>query len=98
VLPDNGGPITTTDDGIGARNWPLRGGKHSIWEGGVRGIAVFSAPGMASAQRSVVYFLIFCSFLFPRTLGGPSVAERIQILSGRSFFFVKNKLIYKSSN
>ena len=38
---DNGGP-TTTNDGIGARNWPLRGGKHSIWEGGTRAIAVIS--------------------------------------------------------
>lgn len=36
---DNGGP-TTTGDGVGARNWPLRGGKHSIWEGGTRGTAV----------------------------------------------------------
>ena len=38
---DNGGP-TTTSDGVGARNWPLRGGKHSIWEGGTRAIAVVS--------------------------------------------------------
>ena len=38
---DNGGP-TTTNDGVGARNWPLRGGKHSIWEGGTRAIAVIS--------------------------------------------------------
>ena len=38
---DNGGP-TTTSDGIGAINWPLRGGKHSIWEGGTRAISVIS--------------------------------------------------------
>lgn len=42
---DNGGP-TTTGDGVGAQNWPLKGGKHSIWEGGVRGTAVIRAPGM----------------------------------------------------
>ena len=40
---DNGGP-TTTGDGAGARNWPLRGGKHSIWEGGVRATAFISGP------------------------------------------------------
>eukprot|EP00051_Salpingoeca_urceolata_P032885 m.17902 g.17902 ORF g.17902 m.17902 type:complete len:312 (-) comp5572_c0_seq1:77-1012(-) len=40
---DNGGP-TTTGDGVGARNWPLRGGKHSIFEGGVRGTALIRAP------------------------------------------------------
>ncbi|ETO17058.1 hypothetical protein RFI_20276 [Reticulomyxa filosa] len=39
---DNGGP-TTTSDGIGSRNWPLRGGKHSIWEGGTRIVGVFWA-------------------------------------------------------
>ena len=42
---DNGGP-TTTGDGVGARNWPLRGGKHSIWDGGVRGTGVITGAGI----------------------------------------------------
>ena len=27
---DNGGP-TTTGDAVGSRNFPLKGGKHTIW-------------------------------------------------------------------
>ena len=42
---DNGGPTTTTD-GVGARNWPLKGGKHSVWEGGVRATAFVSGAGV----------------------------------------------------
>ena len=38
---DNGGPVPDTPGGdyVGSRNFPLRGGKHSIWEGGTRGTA-----------------------------------------------------------
>merc|ERR1712050_258902 len=43
VTADNGGPVddSTTPgihegDAIGASNYPLRGGKHSIFDGGVR--------------------------------------------------------------
>ena len=40
---DNGGP-TTTGDAVGSRNWPLKGGKHSIWEGGTRATACVWSP------------------------------------------------------
>jgi len=36
---DNGGP-TEGRDSIGSSNFPLRGGKHTIWEGGTRATAV----------------------------------------------------------
>lgn len=48
---DNGGP-TTTDDGIGSRNWPLRGGKHSLFEGGVRGTAMVHGWGIHGRSYS----------------------------------------------
>ena len=47
---DNGGP-TTTSDGVGARNWPLRGGKHAVFEGGVRATGVVSGPSSILKSR-----------------------------------------------
>ena len=43
VTTDNGGPVHECA-GIGASNYPLRGGKCSIWEGGTRGTALLFAP------------------------------------------------------
>lgn len=39
---DNGGPSLDSPglDYTGSSNYPLRGGKHSIWEGGTRGVAL----------------------------------------------------------
>lgn len=51
VLVCSGGP-TTTGDGVGARNWPLRGGKHSIWDGGVRATAFISGVGIAPSSSA----------------------------------------------
>ncbi|XP_067658130.1 arylsulfatase B-like [Haliotis asinina] len=44
---DNGGPI-----GSYASNWPLRGGKHTIWEGGTRGTSFMYGAGLKKTKTT----------------------------------------------
>lgn len=46
---DNGGPVLG-GDAVGARNYPLRGGKHSIWEGGVRATSFIAGPSIPEGK------------------------------------------------
>lgn len=61
LTADNGGPVfgqaagcTLCDGSAGANNFPLRGGKHSNWEGGVRANALISGGLVPPAVRGTV--------------------------------------------
>eukprot|EP01051_Picozoa_sp_SAG22_P017980 SAG22_NODE_2906_length_2113_cov_5.399206_2_plen_298_part_00 len=46
---DNGGPLDHTT------NWPLRGGKHTFWDGGVRVVAFISGGLLPPARRGATF-------------------------------------------
>ena len=89
---DNGGPTPKTPGGdyVGSRNYPLRGGKHSIWEGGTRGTSVVWAgadTGLIPASRRGATFehLMHAADWLPTLCGvaglgqscGPSVLDGV---------------------
>ena len=52
VTSDNGGPVNPEESA--ATNFPLRGGKYSDWEGGVRSVAFLSGGYIPSHRRGQV--------------------------------------------
>ena len=48
---DNGGPSGRSVSGASANNWPLRGGKHTAWEGGHRVLAFVTGGLVPAAMR-----------------------------------------------
>ena len=76
---DNGGPIYS-DGSAGANNWPMRGGKMSNWQGGIRVNAYASGGFLPAAVRGT-------------TVGGLiETADMYTTLqAGRSFLYTVGK-------
>ena len=61
---DNGGPAGQLSSGHSGNNWPLRGGKNNVFEGGVR-VAAFVAGGFvpsAARGRSAEGYIHACDW------------------------------------
>lgn len=84
---DNGGatPDTPGHDYSGSSNYPLRGGKHAIWEGGTRGVAAFwagDATGLLPDSRrgTVVRQLMHAADWLPTFAAIAGVASKASSL------------------
>lgn len=78
---DNGGPI-----GGGANNYPMRGGKFSNWEGGIRVAAFVSGGIVPAARRGTIETGLVAGWDWYATLAGmcscqhPSLASSMMLL------------------
>ncbi|XP_043197040.1 arylsulfatase B-like [Amphibalanus amphitrite] len=83
VTTDNGGAVDGVD-GNAASNWPLRGGKYTLWEGGVRGSALVWSPRLPRWSRPVqrtVHITDWLPTLLEAAGGAP---DRLPALDGVS--------------
>ena len=55
----------------GGNNWPLRGWKHSLWEGGVHGVGFVAGGALPDARRGTSYDgLVHVSDWYPTIMTG----------------------------
>ena len=73
-VSDNGGP-TNGDENTASNNWPLRGGKNTLYEGGTRVVGLLKAPGVAksSESRAKLHAVDWFPTLYRFAGGGPLV-------------------------
>lgn len=103
---DNGGPAAGFNLNH-ASNFPLRGVKNTLWEGGVRGAAFVWSP-MMKASRSISNQLMHISDWFPTLIhaAGGKVAKQANIdglnmwetLSNRSASSPRNEILINSDS
>jgi len=81
---DNGGPLAGWPPGhetiYSANNWPLRGGKYTLWEGGTRTVASITAPSRLTPGSSNA--LLHVTDWFPTLLSAAGLRPSVPGLDG----------------